>query len=84
MVGHNCDRWENVYNELTYYCSHQNFYISQPSYLKLFDHIYRVTIMHKKTLYNTDRNTEIKYKKIQPLINIFQNGYFIVTYNFIV
>ncbi len=24
MVSHNCDRWDNVYTELKYFCSYKN------------------------------------------------------------
>ncbi len=36
--------------------------------------------MHKKNLYNIDRNTEIKDNK-KTTINVFQNCYFFVKYN---
>ncbi len=39
MVGHDCDRWDKVSPELTYFCSHKNSYICYPSYFKLLDHI---------------------------------------------
>ncbi len=35
VVIYNYDRWDNVYTKLTYFCNHQNCYISQPSYFKL-------------------------------------------------
>ncbi len=48
--------WDNACTELTYFCSHNNYYISYPSYFKQFDNIIGLLCIKK-------RNTEIKDQK---------------------
>lgn len=51
MVSHNCDVWGKAYTKIKYFWSHQNFYIFQPSYFKLFDQILGLLILCIKTPY---------------------------------